>query len=243
MKNQTKIPLKHLLHVINSLLCLLFILFLSCNKIDEPEGLKLKNRQIDIEFEDSVKIGATSGYDISYSVRNPFIASVENGFIKARHVGSTYVMVNSNDEIDSIEVNVRPHYELFRYPIDSYLNGREYYDAKHLSTTVVLGKIETNVNHVDDYSIEYLIRNYTKEVYFYIMLSYTVGNTLNDVVLTFNESYYSQVFHTLIGCYDIHDFSEDIYTFINAFEISKATEIVTLSLDDDNCYVKYEQLK
>ena len=233
MSNPTKQSSIYLYKILFIFISVIFITFSSCESDDGPQQLKIKNPQLIINFQDSVHSGATSDFDIEYTVDDPFIATVENNYIKGRHVGTTSVNVTSNDITENLLINVLSVYQLFDHPISNYDNGMEYYRNKY-----------TDLYYEDDTTLVYLQVSYDEEIVYFLQFDFTNQNTTESALLVFNQGVAQLAFNTLIENYEILDHTDYAYLFGNALDIDNTSEIAIVEVDNVNllCYVYFTQV-
>lgn len=215
------------LTIVLSLILLAFA-FIQCKQDEETKGLTVDFTRIEVDCKDSVLTGVTSDFDISYTIDDPYIASIKGNFVVGKHVGSTVLTATSNNESQDIWVEVNSAYQLFPHPIDDYANGKEYYRNKY-----------DNLEYKDDTTYIYLQVNYEEQMAYYVQINFTKENTTKDAILIFNIGSAGNALTTLLEQFDLYDYTEDGYLFINALLPEDATEIAILQLDRENqlCYV------
>jgi len=153
----------HLYTYLNKIIILissvLLITFSGCESDDPPQELKVENSIITLDFQDSIGTGVTSDYDIEYLVSDPYIATIENNYIKGNHVGKTSVIVTSNNYSELMSVNINSVFQLFKKPIQSYSNGKDHYHRRY-----------DDLYYEDDSTLVFLQLNYDEEIAYYLQL-------------------------------------------------------------------------
>lgn len=216
--------------VFSFLLYSIILTNLSCESTDSPKGLNIKNSQISVDFKDSTFIGASSDYEISYYVQDPFIVSIEGDKLIGRHVGSTTITASSNGETKDIKVTVLSISNMLQHPIEDYANGKEFYRDKYE---------HFSLEYQDDSTLIYFILNYDALYAYYLQLDFTKENTTKNAVLLFRIGTSVKLYYAILEHYELFEKSDTTVSFNNALDPLMASERLILILDKGNqlCYI------
>lgn len=92
------------------------ISFTSCSK-DDPIVLSNPSATIILHRNDEQAVSLKSGDNISWSSNNEFVATVEDGKVTGKHVGSTTIVAQNDESRIEVPVTVTPAYFLYDDPI------------------------------------------------------------------------------------------------------------------------------
>jgi len=94
--------------------------FTSCSDDDDDDnenGIKLGKTEYKMNFQDEVKIEATSTTDIVYQSENEYVAKVStSGLITGGRVGETAILLSNGNDTKKVSVIIEPKSELFPEP-------------------------------------------------------------------------------------------------------------------------------
>ena len=211
-----------------------FIALTSCESDESPQELELLNSLIILNFQDSIETGATSDFDIEYSISDPYIATIENNIIKGRHVGRTSIIVTSNNISKGMRVEVLSVNKLFDLPVRDYSNGKEYY----------LGEYNYLYDETDS-TLVFRQDSYKDGVNYFLHCNFTDQNTTESALITFDHEVAHNAYFTLIENYELFDYTDDSFLFGNALNEDDVTEIVFLktNLENLHCSIYFTQVE
>lgn len=193
------------------------VIFASCSKEEEksPEII-LERDNATLTFGDEFQIKATSDYDLTYKSEDENHAEVdENGLVKATFVGETNIVVSNTETSKKVKITVRPEYVLYDDP-SQYLG---------MTKSQIISKFgepeETIKNSIGyfDYS------RYAPAILFSIE-----DEKVKNVSIMVQSANASMLVKYLGERYLYLGQQNDIHTYINNVDLSKATTSIGMTV-------------
>ena len=207
------------------------IVFASCSKEDEksPEIILEKDNVV-LTFGDEYLIKATSDYDLTYKSEDENHAMVdEKGLVKATFVGETNIVVSNTEQSKKVKITVRPEYDLYDDP-------SPYLGMTKSQVISKLGEPTATTEKTIGYS------NYSK--YADALMLSIQDDMVSNIMVTVDISYASKLAKFLGERYYYLGQQNDVYTYVNNIDISKANTAIVMSVFSKTyfgvMYMKYQ---
>jgi len=170
---------------------------------------------VSLNYKDTKQLSAPDA--TKWTSEDEFVASVDQkGLVEAKHVGVTKIVASNGSSMGTCNVVVSPLYKLYDTPILEW--GATKSDIKAAETH--------QLSSEDDDALGYLYENGTISTAVIYLFE---NGALKSANALMNKNYFANHGLYLIERYQPAAYNDDLYAFMDAMSIEKATMLIGLS--------------